>query len=74
MEQALPIYHMLCFKLFKNFLHELTMIIAKFWWRRDDNIKKIHCKSWENLCISKFNGDLGFKDFETLNLALLASQ
>ena len=38
-------------------------------------IKKIiHWRKWENLCVSKLDGSLGFKDFESFNLALLAKQ
>lgn len=34
----------------------------------------IHWHHWDALCMAKFDRGLGFKDFESFNLALLASQ
>ncbi|OMO57964.1 reverse transcriptase [Corchorus capsularis] len=72
--QAIPTYLMSCFKFPKTFLHELNMVMARFWWG-DTKLKwRIHWKSWDDLCISKLDGGLGFRDFEAFNLALLAKQ
>ena len=61
-----------CFKLPKNLLHDIDRIIVGYWWGDDVDKKRIHWRKWENLCVSKMHGGLGFKDFESFNLALLA--
>ncbi|OMO53282.1 Endonuclease/exonuclease/phosphatase [Corchorus capsularis] len=72
--QAIPTYLMSCFKFPKTFLMELNQMIARIWWGGSDSRRKIHWKSWEDLCVFKLDGGLGFRDFETFNLALLAKQ
>ncbi|OMO54874.1 reverse transcriptase [Corchorus capsularis] len=72
--QVIPTYLMSCFKFPKSFLHELNMLIARFWWGSTDTKRKIHWKAWDDLCVSKLDGGLGFRDFEAFNLALLAKQ
>ena len=72
--QSIPLYAMSCFKIQKGLIHELNMIIAGFWWG-DKGIKKgIHRKQWEELCCSKLDGGLGFKELENFNLVMLAKQ
>ena len=43
--QAIPLYVMSCFKLPTDFVHELNMIIAGYWWGDSSIKKKIH---WRN--------------------------
>lgn len=71
--QVIPLHHMYCYKLPKEFHHELNMILARFWWGGNEEKKKIRWRNCDALCTSKLDG-LGFKDFEAFNLALLASQ
>ena len=72
MVQAIPLYIMNFFKLPKNLLHDINRGITGYW-LGDDNVKrKIHWKRWESLCVSKLDRGLGFKDFESFNLAMLA--
>lgn len=72
--QAVPILVMSCFQLPKNLVHDLNMLIARFWWGDSSTRNRIHWKVWSELCFSKFEGGLGFRDFEAFNLALLAKQ
>ena len=74
MAQAIPLYVMSCFKLPKGFCHEINMLMATYWWGDSDSKRRIHWKNWDSLCCSKLDGGLGFKDFESFNLALLAKQ
>ena len=65
---------MSCFKFPKGFVNDLNMIIAKFWWGGGKEKKGIHWLRWNLLCVSKLDRGLGFRDFESFNLALLAKQ
>ena len=58
--QAIPTYAMSCFKLPKEFLHELNMIMAGYWWGDSGSKRMIHWKQWEQLCKLKLDGGLGF--------------
>ncbi|OMO54692.1 reverse transcriptase [Corchorus capsularis] len=72
--QSIPLYLMSCFQFPKSFIHELNMVIADFWWGERNGRKKIHWRSWTDLCVSKMDGGLGFRDYEAFNLSLLAKQ
>ena len=74
MVQAIPIFAMRCFKFPKSFVHELNMLMARFWWGNGENRRRIHLPGWDYLCLSKLDGGSGFRDFEAFNLALLAKQ
>ena len=44
MGQAIPLYAMNCFKLPSGFLHELDMMLARFWWEDVGSKRKVHWK------------------------------
>ncbi|XP_020969282.1 uncharacterized protein LOC110267813 [Arachis ipaensis] len=72
--QAIPVYAMNVIKFPKSFCRKIESIIAKFWWTNNGKERSIHWKSWKKMTRSKLNGGLGFKDFESQNIALLAKQ
>ena len=48
------------------------MIIARFWWGNGKEKKGIHWLKWDLLSVLKLDEGLGFKDFESFNLAFFA--
>lgn len=72
--QALPTYAMSCFQLTKNFCDDLQQMCARFWWGSTDDKRKIHWKAWSDLCFSKEEGGLGFRNLAAFNMAMLAKQ
>lgn len=66
--QAIPTYAMSILKFPKSLCKNMSSHLAKFWWASTNKEK------WSNMTVSKEYGDLGFKDFNIMNLALLAKQ
>ncbi|KAK4393443.1 putative mitochondrial protein [Sesamum angolense] len=71
--QAIPSYAMSCFKLPKYLLQEFQALAANFFWHDGDR-RRIHWLAWDQMCSSKLDGGLGFRNLEAFNLALLAKQ
>ncbi|XP_040999620.1 uncharacterized mitochondrial protein AtMg00310-like [Juglans microcarpa x Juglans regia] len=72
--QALPTYCMGVFKLPKSLLKEINKVMHQFWWGQQDREKKLHWVSWNLMGKAKEVGGMGFREFESFNLALLAKQ
>ncbi|KAK2655323.1 hypothetical protein Ddye_008375 [Dipteronia dyeriana] len=53
--QAIPTYTMSIFQL------DLSAMMSKFWWASRDVKHKISWIKWQNLCLSKSHGGLGFR-------------
>jgi hypothetical protein len=70
--QAIPSFLMSCFYFTKGFCDELSAMIAKYWWRQQDKVNKIHWISWRKMIKPKGQGGLGFRDIHGFNIAMLS--
>ncbi|KAL0430488.1 UNVERIFIED_CONTAM: putative mitochondrial protein [Sesamum radiatum] len=71
--QAIPSYAMSCFRLPKTLIQEFQAMAANFFWHDGDR-RHIHWLAWNQMCYSKLEGGLGFRNLKAFNLALLAKQ
>jgi hypothetical protein len=69
--QAIPVHSMSCFKLTKEVCKQLRAFIAKYWWSSSLDHNSLHSVSWEVLISLKIKGDMGCRDLDLFNLALL---
>jgi hypothetical protein len=69
---ALPGYAMSIFKMTVGFCEQYEKLIRDFWWGDDENGRKTHWMSWDNMTKPKGRGGLGFRDMHLFNQALLA--
>ena len=56
---ALPNHVMSCYRIPKAVISKLKSATAQFWWTSGGNVRGIHWKSWDKLCIAKDEGGLG---------------
>ncbi|KAL0444214.1 UNVERIFIED_CONTAM: putative mitochondrial protein [Sesamum latifolium] len=71
--QSIPTYALSVFRLLDSLLNEIQSMIALFFWDNKDK-RKIHWISWHQLCKSRKDGGLGFRQLRAFNSALLAKQ
>lgn len=71
--QVNPTYTMATFKLSSTVCKNLDKLVKKFWWSsKPKGIIYMALNSWDDICIPKFLGSLGFRHFLDINVALLA--
>ena len=71
---ALLTYVMSTFLLQLEICENLASALAKFWWSSNPPKRGIHWTKWENVCLPKEEGGIGFRLIHKFNLALLAKQ
>ena len=72
--QAIPTYFMSCFILPKGVCEHLISLMRNFGWGCKDGMIKTCWVAWDHMIKPKSIGELGFRDMELFNLALLAKQ
>lgn len=74
MAMALPNHAFSCLKLPFGLCNELKRQIANYWWKENEDIKRIHWVAWKTMKRLKKHGSMGFRDLVNFNLAMLAKQ
>lgn len=72
--QSIPTYTMSCFKLPTSFCEDVERIIRNFWWGTSKTERGIPWKAWKDICRSKREGGMGFRDLKLFNISLRAEQ
>lgn len=70
--QAIPTYSMSCFLLPASLCKRIQSVLTRFWWDKDDQIRKMSWVAWSKLTNQKAEGGLGFREIQDFNLVLLA--
>ncbi|KAF5451765.1 hypothetical protein F2P56_026841 [Juglans regia] len=60
------------FLLPQTITQKLNILLKKFWWSYNEDHSKIPWVRWDQVSLSKDKGGLGFGDFRSFNVAMLA--
>jgi hypothetical protein len=71
--QAIPAYIMNIYLLPDNLITEIERMINAFWWGGGSNNSGIKWLAWDKLACPKDEGGLGFRDFHSFNMAMVAN-
>lgn len=71
---AMSSYAMSCFKLPTTICQEIDSAFSQFWWGFNDSKRRMAWVSWKKMSLPKNEGDLGFRDIENFNDALLLNK
>ncbi|KAL4367634.1 hypothetical protein GQ457_05G022460 [Hibiscus cannabinus] len=72
--QALPQYVMSCYLLPCSLVEEMSRSIRRFWWSGKGSARGWPLVAWDDICLPKTAGGIGFKDVHLFNIALLGKQ
>jgi ribonuclease HI len=72
--QAIPSYVMSIYLLPDSTVKEIERMINSFWWGGGTNNKGIKWLAWDRMTVPKACGGMGFRDFHSFNLAMVAKQ
>ena len=70
---AIPTHASICFELPMSLCKRIQSALTRFWWDLADK-KKICWIAWSKITLPKIMGDLGIRDIQLFNIALLAKQ
>ncbi|MBA0716196.1 hypothetical protein Golax_015047, partial [Gossypium laxum] len=72
--QALPTYALSIFLAPKRIIENMNSRIRRMWWACKNKDRGWAMMTWDNICVPKGMGGLGFRDLHLFNLALLERQ
>ena len=67
-------YVMSTFVLPLEICENLASAIAQFWWSSNPPKRRIHWAKWENVCLPREEGGIGFRMIHEFDLTLLTKQ
>lgn len=68
---AIPSFVMQSFILPKRMCEKIDNMVFTFWWGFTEPGKHLYLKAWDNLCVPKTLGGLGFQKFKDINRAFV---